>query len=326
MRLVAVTKILDEADIVEAFARHTAHYVSHHIFLDNGSVDGTVEILRRLRDEGLGITVLQNGSRWFNEAIYNTFLYFIAVTETAADWVTFLDADEFIDDRQAVGGLATTLAQTHPSVPCVRVMLTNYHPSAHDNPLEPVVPLRIGWVEQRTDVPKVIVRGNLADRNVVIEAGSHGVLIDGGRTCPYDDAATVTLAHYPERSPFQTIAKVVRGWSRVLAAGQSEVAQNRSVHYRSRFDMLRDSPQDLLQSAWLHQFNRPTDGMTFDPITYHGGPLRFTQPMDEGMRAVRSLVGYLELLSREHGRLLDECPGAREMSAQWATSFARIIG
>jgi hypothetical protein len=90
--------------------------------------------------------------------------------------------------------------------------------------------------------------------------------------------------------------------------------------------MLRDSPQDLLQSAWLHEFNRSAESMTFDPITYHGGPLRFTQPMDEGMRAVRSLVGYLELLSREHGRLLDECPGAREMSAQWATSFARIIG
>ena len=52
MRPVAVTKILDEADIVEAFARHTAHYVGHHIFLDNGSVDGTVEILRQLRDEG----------------------------------------------------------------------------------------------------------------------------------------------------------------------------------------------------------------------------------------------------------------------------------
>ena len=326
MRIIAATKILDEGDIVEAFARHTAHYVSHHFFLDNGSVDGTVEVLRRLRDEGLGITVLQNGSRWFNEAIYNTLLYFIAIRETAADWVAFLDADEFIDDRQAAGGLSTALAQTNPSAPCVRVLLTNYHPSAHDDPHEPVVPVRIRWYEQRTDVQKVIVRGNLADRDVVIEAGGHGVLIDGSRNCPCDDLATVTLAHYPERSPFQTIAKVVRGWSRVLAAGQSEVAMNRSIHYRSRFDMLRDSPQDLLQSAWLRQFNRSTDGMTLDPITYHGGTPRFTPPVDDAMRAVRSLVGYLELLSLEHGRLLDECPDARAMSTQWATALARIIG
>ena len=285
-----------------------------------------MKYLRHLRNEGLDVTVLQNGSRWFNEAIYNTFLHFIAVVEMGADWVTYLDADEFIDDRLAVGGLKTVLAETHPSLAFIRVMLTNYHPSVQDDPREFVVPLRIGWYEQRTGVPKVIVRGNLVDRNVVIQAGSHGVLIDRGTICPYKDASTVMLAHYPERSPFQTIAKVVRGWSRVLAAGKSEVAKNTSVHYRSRFDMLRDSPQDLLESGWFRQFNRPTDRMTFDPIIYQGGPLRFTPPIDERMRAVRSLVGYLEFLSREHGRLLEECPGAREMSTQWATAFARIIG
>ncbi len=42
MRLVAVCKVLDEADIIEAFARHTAHYVVHQIILDNGSIDGTM--------------------------------------------------------------------------------------------------------------------------------------------------------------------------------------------------------------------------------------------------------------------------------------------
>ena len=51
MSLVAVCKVLDEADMVEAFARHTAHYVAHQIFVDNGSVDGTVEILQALRRE-----------------------------------------------------------------------------------------------------------------------------------------------------------------------------------------------------------------------------------------------------------------------------------
>jgi hypothetical protein len=213
MRIIAATKILDEGDIVEAFARHTAHYVSHHFFLDNGSVDGTVEVLRRLRDEGLGITVLQNGSRWFNEAIYNTLLYFIAIRETAADWVAFLDADEFIDDRQAAGGLSTALAQTNPSASCVRVLLTNYHPSAHDDPNEPVVPVRIRWYEQRTDVQKVIVRGNLADRNVVIEAGGHGVLIDGSRNCPCDDLGLshwrITLSARPSR-PSQPASSISR--------------------------------------------------------------------------------------------------------------------
>ncbi len=43
MSLVAVCKVLDEADIVEAIARHTAHYVANQIFVDNGSVDDIVK-------------------------------------------------------------------------------------------------------------------------------------------------------------------------------------------------------------------------------------------------------------------------------------------
>ena len=52
MRIVAITRVLDEADIIEAFVRHTAAYVQHHIFVDNGSIDGTVEILRRYSKTG----------------------------------------------------------------------------------------------------------------------------------------------------------------------------------------------------------------------------------------------------------------------------------
>ena len=52
MRLTAVSKVLDETDIIEAFVRHTAAFVSHQIILDNGSCDGTVEILKHLRTKG----------------------------------------------------------------------------------------------------------------------------------------------------------------------------------------------------------------------------------------------------------------------------------
>lgn len=313
MRLVTISKVLDEADIIEAFARHTSYYAAHQVFLDNGSVDGTVQILQRLRSEGLSLTVLQNGARWFTEAFYNSHLYHRAVLEHGADWVGFLDPDEFLDDRNTP--LLDTLEDVPSSISCVRVVLTNYHPTAADDSSQPIVPLRIQWVEQRTDIPKVIVRANLTDRDVLVQDGAHGLLIDGGQVCPYRDIASTTLAHFPERSPFQALVKFVRGWSRVLASGAIPPT---ATHYSSRFQLLRDRPEQLLSGDWIRKFQRRPVGMEHDPITYRGAPLHHTAPQDEMMRGVRAMVGYLEMLSREHGRLLDECPGAREMVTEWA--------
>jgi hypothetical protein len=63
MRLVAASRVLNEDDILEAFVRHHAALVDHHIFLDNGSSDRSLAILRALQAEGLPLTVLQTGRR-----------------------------------------------------------------------------------------------------------------------------------------------------------------------------------------------------------------------------------------------------------------------
>jgi hypothetical protein len=55
--LVGITRVLNEDDIVEAFVRHHATMVDHHVFVDNGSTDETIAILRALKDEGLNISV-----------------------------------------------------------------------------------------------------------------------------------------------------------------------------------------------------------------------------------------------------------------------------
>lgn len=44
MKLVAISRIKDEADIIESFVRHHAHSFDVHIVLDDGSSDGTWEM------------------------------------------------------------------------------------------------------------------------------------------------------------------------------------------------------------------------------------------------------------------------------------------
>ena len=52
IKAVSVTRILNEDDIVEAFVRHNIGHLSHMIFIDNGSTDRTLLILKHLQANG----------------------------------------------------------------------------------------------------------------------------------------------------------------------------------------------------------------------------------------------------------------------------------
>src|ERR1700722_10517557 len=130
MKLAAVSRILNESDIVEAFVRHTAYFVDHHFFVDNGSVDGTLAILQKLKDEGFAITVFQSNARSFVESKINTILYQTAVKSIQADWVVFRATSEFIEDRndkQHLRDSTASLAGGHAGPACIEVPLRDYH-------------------------------------------------------------------------------------------------------------------------------------------------------------------------------------------------------
>jgi glycosyltransferase involved in cell wall biosynthesis len=125
VRLVAVSRVLNEEDVIEAMVRHHAALVDHHVILDNGSVDRTIEILAALRAEGVSVSVFQNLSVMFAEEQFNTQLYDVAVGAHAADWVLFLDADEFVDARRVVD-LRALLAAVPPQFASLGVQMINY--------------------------------------------------------------------------------------------------------------------------------------------------------------------------------------------------------
>ena len=322
MKIVAVTRILDEADIAEAFVRHTTRHVGHHVLLDNGSRDGTREILAALAREGLPITVFGTDSVAYSVGEAATWLFGRAAADHHADWVVFLDADEFIDDRAAPGGLEGVLAAWDGvAAPPMQVLvaLSEYIAIVHDVAAETCVPRRIQWRAERSDNLKTIVSTRRGTDGITIEPGAHGAFqtATGAPLQPAVRDRRLTHAHFSERDSWQWMVKVVRGWAKVLASGAENERLGRSSHYREAFAALCHDPGSILFNAQAMSFKNERPGLIHDAIDYRGGPLRYFRGEDMRVRSARALMGFIEDLARRHGKLLDAVPAARRFEEEW---------
>jgi len=309
--LVAVTRVLNEEDIIEPLVRHHAAMVDHHIILDNGSTDRTLEILRDLTCEGLALTILQCPSSVFSETQFNTWLYAHAVQAHAADWVLFLDADEFIDTRR-IGDLRAYLAQIPPDYASLGAELINYDaPSPATDGEINVVKRITRRIRGPIGVWKVFVRGGIAPGRVVVDAGNHIIRLDGHFAHALRQSDFL-LAHYPNRSPYQWAGKAVTGRLKVLAAGQRELREGRAGHYNDPFERLKQNPGAWLQGAARGFAHMQTAAeLVDDPIAYLGKDLIYTQPVDYAWRALALTLTAMERIAAAYGSALDTHPGLR---------------
>ncbi len=93
-RLVMTILVRDEADIIEANIRtHAALGVDAFAVMDNGSTDGTREILASLAHEFEMVILDEKGD--YQQAKWMRKLAHVAKRELGADWVINNDADEF---------------------------------------------------------------------------------------------------------------------------------------------------------------------------------------------------------------------------------------
>lgn len=97
VRLVMTYVVRDEVDVMEANLRfHAAQGVDFFVATDNGSTDGTLEVLERYRDAGR-LHLIQEPADDYHElqAEWITRMARLAATDFGADWVINDDADEF---------------------------------------------------------------------------------------------------------------------------------------------------------------------------------------------------------------------------------------
>ena len=89
-------KVRDEADIIELNLRyHAAQGIDEFIVTDNGSTDGTLEILERWRDDGSLRLISEPSTEDFRDQGHWWVTRMGRMgAELGADWVLHADADE----------------------------------------------------------------------------------------------------------------------------------------------------------------------------------------------------------------------------------------
>jgi hypothetical protein len=205
--------VRDEADVVAAMLEHhLAQGIDLIIVTDNGSVDGTTQILQAYADSGV-VELHHDPVHRKQQHSVVTGMARRAFTEHGADWVVNLDADEFCVPVDAALTLREAFAHIPLELNAFTADVTNLvgAPAQRGSGID-----RLIWRDLRTDdelravgihahpTPNALHRG---DPDVVVAQGNHFVSLTS--TGQPEPAYALEVLHLPWRSWEQTERKVV---------------------------------------------------------------------------------------------------------------------
>jgi glycosyltransferase involved in cell wall biosynthesis len=208
MKLVMTLLVRDEEDIVaDNLDFHLAQGVDEVIVTDNGSVDGTLEILRAYEARGL-VRIIVEPTDDYSQGRWVTRMARIAATEHKADWVINNDADEFWWPRE--GTLRTLFEGLGGDVGAVVGHRTNFVPRPEDDrPYWERMTLRERESLNPVGKPLPPKLAHRAHPEIVVVQGNHR--IKGPDVGSELDDGSIEILHFPMRSYAQFENKIVKG-------------------------------------------------------------------------------------------------------------------
>jgi hypothetical protein len=315
VKIVAVSMVRNESDVLEAFVRHHAELVDELVIVDHRSIDGSRELLHELEREGLPLTCRVEGSlvqrQW--EVLTDAMRQ---AADGGADWIVPLVADELV--RPLDGPLRDLLAGLRPDRPAlVRPQLyvpTPADPAGEPNPFARLRFRRASNAELRAG--KVVVpRAVGASRRHRLLQGSHAVAeVAGGEKMYAPLAPGLALAHFPVRSADQLRGKVLAGW--LAHCAREDARSIEAVHWKRLFDRIARGAaldaDELLEIASTYDLLHPVHpaGTPFElvhdpvPVSYtlrHATAAR-PEPLELAVRTAEALVEELRAGLERAGR------------------------
>ncbi|WP_185020784.1 glycosyltransferase family 2 protein [Histidinibacterium lentulum] len=240
-----VLLVRDEADVIADNLRwHLGQGVDHVIAMDNGSVDGTTDILEDFAATG-ALTLIHQPSDAFLQERWASEMARMARDRLGADWVLPLDADEFwtVPDGQTLGEVVAQFDGEADMVRCARRNLMAAREdleamSWHEALVwhaDPPVPLPAGRRDDPTPLDPPLLYCRLPPKVAVHVArferflpGNHDAVIAGDPVVRASEEIMIYHAMIRDRAEF------LRSNARVAEARERDPAVAPSTSWKSR--------------------------------------------------------------------------------------------
>jgi Glycosyl transferase family 2 len=208
MKLVMTLLVRDEEDILaDNLDFHLSQGVDEVIVTDNGSVDGTLDILRCYEAKGQ-VRIIIEPTDDYSQGKWVTRMARLAATELDADWVINSDADEFWWPRE--GTLRSLFEGVDDRAGVVVGRRTNFVPRPEDGrPYLERMTLRERESLNPVGKPLPPKLAHRAHPQITVMQGNHRLKgPDLGETL---DDGSIEILHFPMRSYAQFENKIVKG-------------------------------------------------------------------------------------------------------------------
>ncbi|WP_017324714.1 glycosyltransferase family 2 protein [Synechococcus sp. PCC 7336] len=243
---------------------HLARGVDYVVVIDNGSVDGSRDILTEYEKLGL-VTVIDEPSRIFSQSEWMTRAAFVAKDDFGADWILNNDTDEFWYPPD--GNLQSCLRhQTASMLFCQRYNMLfpydrpdNRHWSQKNiyrvQKHFPVPQLSDIYTEPLQNIyfylalpPKVMVR---AENIRSIHMGNHTATFSGSS---FSIQSEIKIYHFPVISAKQLQQKITQGGKAILQ--NQQLSERMCWHWRRWYRKLIEAGVSSVMSEALPSSER----------------------------------------------------------------------